>query len=210
MTLGQAVVSPSTHSVCAAVVLGVLVPPDEEVLTQLPRDLRGLTVIGNLLRGQDLRSAELTVRLIVHGDDLTAVDQPEILRDMREFRGQRALRQIDHAYEFSAPAPPASSTSSIVAALPRLRCPTWGHIGAIGYGIAPICPHVGGVAAGCIIAQLGAPPQGCMHTLRAVPGVVVALGRTPCRQQVRRADQLSADRHIPACPVALPYRPVGH
>ncbi len=142
-TLGQAVVSPSTHSVCAAVVLGVLVPPDEEVLAQLPRDLCGFTVLGNLLRGQDLRSAELTVRLIVHGDDLTAVDQPEILRDMREFQGQRGLRQIDDADEFLAPAPPASSTASIEAALPRLRCPTWGHIGAIGYGIAPICPHIG-------------------------------------------------------------------
>ena len=37
--------------------------------------------------------------------DLTAVDQPEIFRDMREFRGQRGLRQIDDADEFLAPAP---------------------------------------------------------------------------------------------------------
>jgi hypothetical protein len=106
------------RGLCAAVVLGVLVPPDEEVLTQLPRDLCGLTVLGNLLRGQDLRSAELTVRLIVHGDGLTTVDQPEIFRDTREFRGQRGLCQIDDADEFLAPASPARAPRQAL----KLRC----------------------------------------------------------------------------------------
>lgn len=67
--------------------LRMLIPPGREILSQLPGHLGSHHVLGSFSRVKKLAAVKPAVGVIVHGDDIAAVDEPEVLGNTGQFGG---------------------------------------------------------------------------------------------------------------------------
>ena len=76
---------------------GVAVPPCGECLSGFPGSVSGDAVPIKLLVVEELRTAELTVRLVMHLHDLLAVDETPVTGYVDQLPRCRLLSEVQHA-----------------------------------------------------------------------------------------------------------------